>query len=234
MKIKTLILPFLLITLSFNAFGVENFNKAKKELPKIYAKFSNPKTIYCGCDIKVNRNKTKLNVDLNSCGYKVRKQEKRASRIEYEHVMPAWEFGHQLQCWQKGGRKQCSKVKEFQIMEGDLHNLFPAIGEVNGDRSNYRFSDWNGEPFQYGQCDMIVDFKGKKVQPPKVSRGIIARSYLYMADKYHIKLSKNQKRLYEAWDRIYPVSAFECQRNQEIAKVQGNDNPYITRKCTTN
>lgn len=37
-----------------------------------------------------------------------------------------------------------------------MHNLFPAIGEVNGDRANYRFSDWNGKPNQYGKCQMLV------------------------------------------------------------------------------
>ena len=83
--------------------------------------------------------------------------------------MSAWEFGHQLQCWQEGGRKNCSKNPAFAIMEGDLHNLFPAIGEVNGDRSNFRFQLWNGKPFQYGQCEMIVDFKGKRAQPPRES-----------------------------------------------------------------
>ena len=74
-------------------------------------------------------------------------------------MVPAWEFGHQLQCWQDGGRKNCGKSDEFNRMEGDMHNLFPAIGEVNGDRANFRFSDWNGKPNQYGKCQMLVDFK---------------------------------------------------------------------------
>ena len=64
-----------------------------------------------------------------------------------------------------------------------MHNLVPSIGEVNGDRSNYRFSDWNGFPQQYGKCAMVVDFKGKRVQPTQQSRGAIARAYLYMAEK---------------------------------------------------
>lgn len=44
-------------------------------------------------------------VDLASCGYQVRKQQNRAQRIEWEHIVPAWVFGHQRQCWQNGGRK---------------------------------------------------------------------------------------------------------------------------------
>ncbi|WP_411020426.1 endonuclease, partial [Salmonella sp. ZJLS19Sal_0228] len=81
-----------------------------------------------GCDIQWQGKKG--TPDLKGCGYQVRKQEKRASRIEWEHVVPAWQFGHQLQCWQQGGRKQCSRHDTaFKRMEADLHNLTPAIGE---------------------------------------------------------------------------------------------------------
>lgn len=46
-------------------------------------------------------------------------------------------------------------------MESDMHNLQPAVGEVNGDRANFMYSQWNGGEGQYGQCDMKVDFKEK-------------------------------------------------------------------------
>lgn len=66
----------------------------------------------------------------------------RATRIEWEHIVPAWVMGHQRQCWQKGGRKSCTDTDPvFREMEADLHNLAPAIGEVNGDRSNYLYSE---------------------------------------------------------------------------------------------
>lgn len=71
-----------------------------------------------------------------------------------------------------------------KMVGSDLHNLVLAIGEVNGDRSNYKFTDWNGKPYQYGQCPMIVDFKARQVQPPKQARGAIARPYLYMPDTF--------------------------------------------------
>ena len=225
-----LALALISVTLGTCAQAMESFNEAKKVLPSIYKQIDDPKTIYCGCDLSIERNR--FNVDLKSCGYKVRKQAKRAARVEIEHVMSAWEFGHQLKCWQDGGRKNCNRNStQFEIMEGDLHNLFPAVGEVNGDRSNYRFQDWNGKPTQYGKCEMIVDFKGKRAQPPKNSRGLIARAYLYMSDKYKIRLSQAQRRLYEAWDRMYPVTESECLRNELINKVQGNDNPFVSRQC---
>ena len=183
-------------------------------------------SFYCGCNFYYQGKK--LKPDLNSCGYEIRKQKKRANRIEWEHVMPAWAFGHQRQCWHGGGRKACKKDKTFREMEGDMHNLVPAIGEVNGDRSNYRFSDWNGKSSQYGQCKMVVDFKRKQVQPPKESRGTIARAYLYMSDRYHLKLSKKERRLYQIWNKQNPPARWECQRNTLIEKKQGNANPFIT------
>ncbi len=217
--------------------AMESFQAAKKVLPGIYQtldkEFGDTATIYCGCDLSYTGGgkRVKWHMDLDSCGYEARKNENRASRIEVEHVMPAWEFGHQLQCWQDGGRKNCGKVDKFREMEGDLHNLYPSVGEVNGDRGNFQFTDWNGKPTQYGKCEMVVDFKGKKAQPPVRARGQIARAYMYMADQYGIRLSAQQSKLYQAWDRMYPVSDFDCRRNELIKEVQGNDNKFITQAC---
>jgi endonuclease I len=116
----------------------------------------------------------------------VRKNENRASRIEWEHVVPAWQFGHQRQCWQDGGRKNCAKDPVYRQMESDMHNLQPAVGEVNGDRGNFMYSQWNGGEGQYGQCAMKVDFKEKVAEPPARARGSIARTYFYMRDRYEL------------------------------------------------
>jgi deoxyribonuclease-1 len=96
--------------------------------------------------------------------------------------------------------------------------------------NNY-YSDWNGKAHQYGQCPMVVDFKARQVQPPKRSRGAIARTYLYMADQYKIKLSKSQKQLMKAWDKTYPVNSWECERDSRIANKQGWNNPYVAGQC---
>lgn len=217
------------------ALAMSSFSAAKRVLTPIYyqmdQELGSTSTIYCGCPISY-KNKNTWSIDIEDCGYKVRKQAQRAQRIEVEHVMPAWEFGHQLKCWQKGGRDNCGSDKTFKLMEGDLHNLYPSVGEVNGDRGNFQFTDWGGKPGMYGKCDMIVDFKSKQAQPPKQSRGMIARAYLYMSQEHDIRLSNAQRRLYEAWDKMYPPTEAECLRNTLIQKEQGNDNPFITRKCT--
>ena len=207
-----------------------SFAKAKRITKNIYQQHLPLKTFYCGCDIAIAG---KLwQADHRSCGYQVRKQQIRANRIEWEHIVPAWEFGHQLQCWQDGGRKNCGKTnKQFKKMEADLHNLVPAIGEVNGDRSNFRFSDWGGKASQYGQCTMIVDFKGRKAQPPMTTRGAIARTYLYMQQTYGLQISAGQQKLFAAWNKMQPVNAAECQRDNLIAVSQGNHNDFVFKQC---
>lgn len=220
---------FLLLLLPLSSYASSlSFRQAKTKLAELYK--AQPLSFYCGCDFSYEGKK--LVPDHSECGYQARKQAKRAARIEWEHIMPAWEFGHQRQCWQEGGRKNCNKHdSQFKVMQGDMHNLVPTIGEVNGDRSNYRFSDWGGQAQQYGQCDILVDFKARKTQPPKQSRGAIARSYLYMANQYGLKLSSAQRRLFEGWHKSYAVSSWECKRHQYIVEQQGNANPFVASYC---
>lgn len=199
-------------------------------LISIYQQINGASTLYCGCSLAVQQGR--FFTDLVSCGYKVRKDAKRASRVEQARIMPPREFGLELSCWEQGGRKYCSNADaKFQQMEKDLHNIYPVIGELSKDRYYYRFSDWNAQPAQYGSCEMVVDFKEHKVQPPERARGKIARAYLYMADLYKLNLPDEQRRLFEAWDAMYKPASDECQRNVLIKQMQGNDNPFITRAC---
>ena len=189
----------------------------------------NQSTFYCGCDY--TKQGKKLIPNLTTCGYEVRKQKRRANRIEWEHVVPAWYFGHQMQCWKKGGRKACKKEPAFREMESNMHNLVPSIGEVNGDRSNFRFSEWNGISSQYGRCDVVVDFKKRKVQPPNRSKGAIARTYFFMADKYGLSLSKQDRRLFNVWSKQYLPDDWECERARRVSEIQGDENKFVRQLC---
>lgn len=222
-----LLLSTALLPLSGLSKDINNFTQAKAAAAKINQ--DAPGDFYCGC--KIEWQGKKGIPDLNSCGYQVRKSALRAERIEWEHVVPAWQFGHQRQCWQNGGRKSCTKDEVYRQMENDLHNLQPAVGEVNGDRNNFMYNQWNGGEGQYGQCEMKVDFKGKRAEPPARARGAIARTYFYMRDRYELRLSNPQTQLFTAWNRQYPVTSWECERDNRIANVQGNHNPYVQQAC---
>ena len=112
-----------------------------------------------------------------------------------------------------------------------MHNLVPAIGEVNGDRANFRYSEWNAKPGQYGKCTMVIDFKQDKAQPPANSRGAIARTYFYMQERYKLSIADQQRKLFEVWNKKYPVTKWECQRDNEIARLQGNHNRFVKELC---
>jgi len=209
-----------------------NYRDAGKQMKNIYYG-ELQETLYCGC-----RYLEKKHVDLSTCNYRPRenpnrKSFKRTKRIEWEHIVTAHNMGQHLPCWRDGGRKNCSaNDTTFKVMEGDLHNLYPAIGEVNGDRSNFMFSQWTNNPTpMYGECETIVDFKEKKVQPRKEVRGLIARVHFYMEKTYGINLSSQDRKLFEAWDKMYPVTDRECERDYRIFKVQGDHNPFVYEKC---
>ncbi len=222
LAILTLVISALLaLVFSGDIQPPANFQAAKQVAWQIHA--DDQRTFYCGCRYEGSR------VDLASCGYQPRKNAQRASRLEWEHVVPAWVIGHQRQCWQKGGRSHCSANDPvFARAEADLHNLVPAIGEVNGDRSNYPFTDrLAANPSQYGQCAMVVDFRSRKAMPPEHTRGAIARTYLYMHEHYQLRMSKQDRQLYEAWHRMYPASEQERRRNQAIACEMGWGNPWV-------
>ena len=214
---------FLLSLLPFSlahADAPHTFKEAKKAAWKIYAE--RPVDFYCGCKYQGNR------INLASCGYVPRKNANRAGRVEWEHIVPAWVIGHQRQCWQQGGRKNCTaNDPQFSQAEADLHNLVPVVGEVNGDRNNFGFGMLAEKPTQYGSCPFVVDFKQRTAMPAEYSRGAIARTYLYMSERYDLRLSKQEQRLFDAWSRQYPVTEWERWRNQNIACVQGNANPHV-------
>ena len=218
---------------------VLSFSKAKKELRKIYKR--NPVTLYCACKV----DKTLRKPYLSTCSYKPRKSLKRAKRIEWEHVVPAHAFGQSFKEWREGhrdcvtqsgkaykGRKCASKVNtQYRRMEADMHNLFPAIGEVNGDRSNYSMAILPGEPRLYGKCD--VEIVNRKIEPRSAVRGDIARTYFYMESSYPGRgiISKKNRKLFEAWSKEDPVDSWECERARLIQKVQTRPNNIVLSSC---
>ena len=218
-------------TLDDEVFGAKSgdkfsFGKSKRLLAtKVY--IHHQKAFYSNCDYKVVEKKL---IPLpETCGFHYRKNKNRSERIEWEHIVPAWHFGYQLHCWQNGGRMTCRQTnKKFKQMEADMHNLVPAIGEINGDRSNFKYGMISGEKRLYGKVDMEISFKDKRAEPRKAVYGEIARTYFYMRERYGMKISNQQEKLFIAWNNLDPVTRWEKKRNELIAQIQGNDNPYVS------
>jgi deoxyribonuclease-1 len=41
-------------------------------------------------------------------------------------------------------------------------------------------------------------------------------------------MSKQDKQLFCAWAKTYPVDSWETQRDQRIIAIQGNGNPFVS------
>ena len=217
---------------------IESFSKSKALLKRIHQE--NPVTFYCQCEYYDK------SPNWQSCGFRPRKNRKRASRIEWEHVLPASHFGKKFNAWVNGhpvcvsskgkkfkGRKCTEKVhKLYRYMQADLYNLQPAIGEVNGMRSNYQIGEIDGEKREFGKCD--IEIKNKKVEPAPKIRGDIARTYLYMEQTYpqYITFNQSIKKLITKWDQDDPVDDWECKRAILISNIQGNTNKILQNRCT--
>lgn len=192
-------------------------------------------SFYCGCDYNPKTKKP----DWKSCGFKPRKNPERASRIEAEHVMPAHQFGNFRQCWREPKKvcpekdmtgRQCCEAKDevFETAHNDLHNLFPAIGEVNGDRSNYNWGMVEGNKPEYGACPIKIDESIRRVEPPNNVKGDVARVMFYMEDTYGFRLSDQDRKLFTVWSKQDAPDAWEIERNKRIAAIEGKENRFIS------
>ena len=217
---------------------IESFVEAKKHLKKIYAK--NQVTFYCKA-----RFDDKGKVEMPE-GFKTPKYANRSKRIEWEHIVPAENFGRIFVEWCEGhpscvdkkgkpykGRKCAEKVnREFRLLQADMYNLVPAIGAVNALRSNYNFTEFEKGSVEntFGSCP--VKISNRKVEPPHYSKGMIARTYFYLETVCpSFKISKQQRRILTMWNELYPVDEWECMRMKEISKIQKSENKIVESQC---
>ena len=227
-------LYFIAITAAAVAGAPTTFEKAKVVAKKqVFYDQADSSTgeLYCGCKWTWV-GKSGGRVDALSCGYEVRKQETRAKRTEWEQIVPGWTFGHQRQCWQQGGRKNCVATdKVFRAMDADLLNLYPSVGEVNGDRANYNYGMTSGVSAQYGACQTRIDFDSRTAAPRNEVKGLVARTTFYMFDRYNLNVSRQQQQRLMAWSKQYPATTWERERNDRIAQIVGYSNPFVTGEC---
>ncbi|MBL7480570.1 endonuclease [Legionella bononiensis] len=223
-----LILPF---AISF-ATAPLTFTTAKKIAFDLFS--THQITLYCGC--KYDKEK---NVDLTSCTMDTAAPITRARRVEWEHMMPASDFGRYHQCWTEKlcvnektgkeykGRKCCEKIDpEFRRKEAELYNLWPAVGAVNQERSNFSFGYLENKRGYYG-CEFEADKTLKIAEPPDRAKGTVARANLFMADKYQVEISPEQRELLLKWNREFPPDLWELAWAAEVANIVGYANPYI-------
>ncbi|MFT4805642.1 MAG: deoxyribonuclease-1 [Psychroserpens sp.] len=135
--------------------------------------------------------------------------------------------------WKFLARRECTlKTNEnFKKAHNNLNNFVPAVGELNGDRSNFQFANITGEKRAYGKCDFEVDFKSDTADPADSVKGNVARVYFHMMQVHNIKLDTATLGTMLVWDKLDPVDEFECVRNQRIIFPQGLGNQFVSNQC---
>ena len=149
--------------------------------------------------------------------------------LNVEHVYPASWMKDTAGCSGQT-REECRRTSDrFNRMEADLHNLFPALAEINGDRSNFTFSIIGADVNEadYGDCDFEIDKFEHEAEPRPAARGEIARAIFYMHSEYGLPIEPSLFKLLIGWHEADEVSAEEMRRNNVIAEIQETRNKFI-------
>ena len=145
--------------------------------------------------------------------------------LNIEHVFPMSWVTHALKC---GKRKQCRANSErFNLIEADLHNLYPSLQDVNDARSSYRFGVLSGERRFRSDCDFEVDRQRRVVEPRPASRGEIARAMFYMQEEYGLTIFRKHGEMLKKWHYQDVPSKHEKWRNDRIEQLQGTRNYFV-------
>ena len=160
------------------------------------------------------------------CGESFNSSQRRGYNVE--HVFPMSWVTSSIKC---GKRKECrNNSSDFNHVEADLHNLYPARVDVNQERSSFAFGMVGGEKREFGRCDFEVDYRARFAEPSEQVRGEVARAMFYMAYQYRglgLKLFDKQSALLLRWHEQDPPSDEELRRNRVIENIQGNRNLFI-------
>jgi len=139
-----------------------------------------------------------------------------SNKFNFEHVYP-----------------KCYMNKKHR---NDMHNIFKSDIYINNVRSNYKYIDHNDREFklynhsfeQLYKTDNYVSSKLALFVPDNNSKGLIARTIMYMTYKYNYDYKKviDIDNLIN-WYFKYPPTKYEYAHNNLVAQVQKNRNSFI-------
>ena len=121
-----------------------------------------------------------------------------------------------------------------KISFNDMHNIYSCNGKINNMRSNYKYTDFNdfdGDLNNFKRIDKTTNFisnKDKLFIPEEESRGIIARTIMYISYEYKYKYSKviDTHNLIK-WCLDYPPCKKEINHNNDVFRIQYKRNKFI-------
>ena len=139
------------------------------------------------------------------------------------------------------------KFNDGAPMITDLHHIFPTDGWVNnkhaaypmGNVSNATYTSTNGT--KLGNGAGYAAYNDKIFEPIDSFKGDVARAYFYMSTRYEnedagwdnwamangAELTQDAINILLTWHHNDPVSQKEIDRNNAVATLQFNRNPFI-------
>lgn len=216
----------------------QSFEKSKKVLAW-YVYKDDRTEFYCGMKFDEKGYITDYN------WFNISKYRAFMDKIQWDHIVPAENFGQSFKEWREWDfscidskwkefkwRKCAEKVNEtYRKMQADLYNLVPANWSLNVMRWKSLFGMIEWEVREFWSCNF--EFDGKIVEPRDEMMWVVARIYMYMDETYpwHGIISNKNIKLYQAWDRLFPVTKAEVDRAQKIEKIQWNINYVIKERA---
>ena len=146
---------------------------------------------------------------------------KPGDRISVEEIYDKRQLAQHFGC---RSSRLCEKQPEFAEILQDRHSLFPVTRKAELDRRRTLFGDLPDSTAADSECGYRQSFQ--VFQPPAHAKGDVARAMLYLHEKYALPLLGTLE-MYQRWNKEDPVDEEERRRNDVIADVQGNRNPFI-------
>lgn len=51
-----------------------------------------------------------------------------------------------------------------------------------------------------------------------------------MFDRYNLNMSRQQQQLLMGWDKQFPVTPWDQERNKRVTAITGHPNPFVTQE----
>ncbi len=144
------------------------------------------------------------------------------------HKMPSHRVINVEHTWPQS---RFSRKTSSRLQKADLHHLYPTNSDANSTRGNHSFGNVQGDSINKGCSSSKIGYHAQEhvlvFDPPKVHKGNVARALFYFSIRYDIDIPEFEEKTLRRWHLLDPVDNSERERNNKIAKIQGNRNPFI-------
>lgn len=121
-----------------------------------------------------------------------------------------------------------SEGAEVEPANCDVHHLFPTVSNANSERASHPFGDVTGSTsWSQGGSALGSGSGGTVFEPRDSHKGNVARAMLYVRLRYRNTLAGSEASAFGAWNALDPVDETDHQRNVDIERYQGNQNPFV-------